>query len=50
MLIRPFILAAGSLCVAGASAQSSLTVFGVVDAGISRYSTKSSAYGPAALF
>ncbi|MDP9975389.1 putative porin, partial [Variovorax paradoxus] len=31
-------------------AQSSLTVFGVVDAGISRYSTKSSAYGPAALF
>ncbi|AGU49133.1 putative outer membrane porin, OmpC family [Variovorax paradoxus B4] len=49
-MLRPFILVAGSFCAAGASAQSSLTVFGVVDAGISRYSTKSSTYGSAALF
>jgi predicted porin len=49
-MLRPFILVAGSFCAVGASAQSSLTLFGVVDAGISRYSTKSSTYGPAALF
>ncbi|SEK16876.1 MULTISPECIES: porin [unclassified Variovorax] len=36
-----------ALAVAGtAAAQSSVTLFGVVDAGISRYSTKSSAWGP----
>jgi len=50
MLIQRFVLAAGSLCAASAGAQSSLTVFGVVDAGVSHYSTKSSTYGPAAAF
>lgn len=50
MLIQRFVLVAGSLCAASAGAQSSLTVFGVVDAGVSHYSTKSSTYGPAAVF
>ncbi|SCX66077.1 porin [Variovorax sp. EL159] len=50
MLIQRFVLVAGSLCAASAGAQSSLTVFGVVDAGVSHYSTKSSTYGPAAAF
>ncbi|WP_447777802.1 porin [Variovorax boronicumulans] len=49
MRIRPFILVAGTLGAVGASAQSSLTVFGVIDAGISRYTTKSETYGAAAL-
>jgi predicted porin len=50
MLIQRFVLVAGSLCAANAGAQSSLTVFGVVDAGVSHYSTRSSTYGPAAAF
>jgi len=44
--MKPFVLALSALAVAGtAAAQSSVTVFGVVDAGISHYSTKSRSWG-----
>jgi predicted porin len=46
-MLKKFILLAGSACAASAGAQSSITVFGVMDAGVSHYATKSATYGAA---
>ncbi len=46
-MLKRFILLAGSACAASAGAQSSITVFGVMDAGVSHYETKSATYGVA---
>ncbi|WP_077000474.1 porin [Variovorax sp. KK3] len=43
--MKNIVLAMSALAAGAASAQSSLTVFGVVDAGVSRYTTKSRSWG-----
>ena len=48
-MLKKFVLLAGSVCVTSAGAQSSITVFGVMDAGVSHYATWSATYGAAKL-
>jgi predicted porin len=43
--IKPVVLALAALAAGSAAAQSSVTLFGVIDAGVSHYSTRSARFG-----
>ena len=42
--IKPVVLAFAALAAGSAAAQSSVTLFGVIDAGVSHYSTRSARF------